>query len=172
MAAALIAVNFLPSHPSDDPEPSLLMEITHPEARSTRQVLIREGDPSTEVAKESAQDSDPLNPEIVAAAREAAIEKMDEASTSYDPAKLPVIQPFLESEDPLLRDAAVDAMVVLGDASAGPMLRAAAKKLDSDLEAQKMREAAEYIELPPANLKEISEMLKKNKRENSKMSKP
>jgi len=96
-------------------------------------------------------------------ARDLAIEKMQEAATSYDPAELPVIRPYLESPDPELREAAVDAMMVLGDASAGPMLREAAKKLDSIEESYKMVKAAEFLELPPADLKKISEKMKKIK---------
>ncbi|OYU46344.1 MAG: hypothetical protein CFE44_02600 [Burkholderiales bacterium PBB4] len=98
--------------------------------------------------------------------RTEAIEKMQEASTSYDPAELPVIRPYLVHPDPKLRAAAVDAILVLGDASAGPMLREAARTLSSAEEAKKMEQAADYIELPPANLKEITEMMKKRREAN------
>jgi hypothetical protein len=100
--------------------------------------------------------------------RNAIIETIQDASTSYDPKELPVIQPYLESPDPLLREAAVNAMIVLGDAAAAPMLRAAAQKMSSPEESKKMNDAADYIELPPANLKQISELFKKRKKENSK----
>jgi len=111
----------------------------------------------------NATETPELSSEEIKAARDAAIEKIQEASTSYDPAELPVIRPYLESRDPDLRAAAVDAMIVLGDASAGPMLREAARKLESPEEAKAMEQAADYIELPSANLKQISETLKKRK---------
>lgn len=95
--------------------------------------------------------------------RAEALEKIHDASVSYDAAELPVIRPYLLSSDPVLRTAAVDAMIVLGDASAGPMLREAARGLASEEEAKKMIQAADYIELPPANIKEIGEKLRKNR---------
>ena len=104
--------------------------------------------------------SDPLT---VSADREAVLEKMQDAATSYDPEELSVIQPYLESADPLIREAAVDAMIVLGDASAGSMLREAAQKMSSAEESKKMVKAADYVELPSASLKEISKQLKKRK---------
>ncbi len=94
--------------------------------------------------------------ETPAAAKDAAMEKMNDAATTYDPAQLAVIRPYLASADPELRAAAVDAMIVLGDASAGAMLREAAARLQSEEEAQSMMEAADYVELPPANLKELT----------------
>lgn len=92
--------------------------------------------------------------------RDAALEKMHEAAVTYDPAELQVIRPYLENPDPELRAYAVEAIIILGDSSAGPMLREAAKKLASPEEALKMEQAADYIELPPANLKQISEFIK------------
>ena len=99
------------------------------------------------------------------AAREVILEKMHFAATSYDAAELPVIRPYLESPDPELRAAAVDAMLLLGDSSAGWMLREAAKRLGSVEEQKVMNEAAEYIEMPPANLTKIGEMMKKREEE-------
>lgn len=95
--------------------------------------------------------------------REQALEKIHDASVSYDAAELPVIRPYLLSSDPVLRAAAVDAMIVLGDASAGPMLREAARSLESQEEAKQMLKAADYVELPPANIKEIAEKMRKNR---------
>lgn len=95
--------------------------------------------------------------------REQALEKIQDASVSYDAAELPVIRPYLLSSDPVLRAAAVDAMIVLGDASAGPMLREAAKSIESQEEAKQMLKAADYVELPPANIKEIAEKMRKNR---------
>jgi hypothetical protein len=104
-----------------------------------------------------------LTGEAAEQARAVAIEKMQEASTSYDAAQLPVIQPYLVSPDPKLRAAAVDAMVVLGDASAGAMIREAAKSMTSLDEVKKMEKAADYVELPPVDFKKVSEKMKKRK---------
>jgi len=98
--------------------------------------------------------------ELAIITRDAAIEKMHDAAVTYDPAELPVIRPHLENPDPELRAAAVEAMIILGDSSAGPMLREAALKLTAPEEILKMQQAADYIELPPANLKKISEIMK------------
>jgi hypothetical protein len=96
-----------------------------------------------------------LTGEAAEKARAAAIEKMQEASTTYDAAQLPVIQPYLVSPDPELRAAAVDAMIVLGDASAGAMIREAAKSMTSLDEVKKMENAADYAELPPVDFKKM-----------------
>lgn len=95
-----------------------------------------------------------VNPEATAAivkAREAAIELMHDAAITYDKAQLPIIQSYLVNADPELRAAAVDCMIILGDASAGPMLREAARKLDSAEEAKDFEKKADYVELPPAD---------------------
>lgn len=96
-------------------------------------------------------------PAIAADAVQTAVPKMDEilgqihdASVTYDPKELPKIQPFLTHENPEVRKAAVDGMVILGDASAGAMIREAAKSAPTPQEAVKMLEAADYVELPSA----------------------
>jgi len=108
---------------------------------------------------EKTSDEPAIPDAITESSRLHALEIMNEAAVSYDAAELPVIRPYLESPDPALRAAAVEAMIILGDSSAGPMLREAAAKLSSQEEAIQMLRAADYIELPPANLKKISEML-------------
>ena len=92
--------------------------------------------------------------------RAEALEEIEEAASSYDPAQLPVIRPYLTHSDPELRAAAVNGMVVLGDGSAGPMLRDAARNLSSPEEVKKLEEAANYVELPSANLKKHAEKVK------------
>lgn len=107
------------------------------------------------------------DPDALSVDREAIIEKIQDAATSYDPRELSVIRPHLVSDDPEIRDAAVNAMIVLGDASAGPMLREAAKKVSSAEESKKMVAAADYVELPSASFKEMSDQMKKSRaREN------
>ena len=93
-------------------------------------------------------------------ARETAIDRMKKASITYDPAQLPVIQPYLLDPDPEIRLAAIDAMIVLGDASAGPMLREAAKSAATAKNAVALEEAANYVELPPADFGKISKKIK------------
>jgi hypothetical protein len=90
-----------------------------------------------------------------------ALEQMHEASITYDKAQLKVIQPYLTHPDADLRSAAINAMVVLGDASAGPLLREASKNAPSPKEAVAMEEAADYVELPSADFKVLLEELKK-----------
>ena len=162
----LIAVNFFSSDQIDESASLVPTWRTHRDG-SARQQQRSAGQGSEVVSRKRSESKGAASgdPAVTTAEREAAIEKMDEASTSYDPAELPVIRPYLESSDPELREAAVDAMINLGDASAGPMLREAAQKLDSDLEAKKMMDAADYVELPSANFKEISKMFKKRREE-------
>jgi hypothetical protein len=88
--------------------------------------------------------------------REAAIHEMHEASITYDPAQLAVIQPHLRDPDPEIRKEAREAMLVLGDASASPMLREAAKGASSPEEAAMFEEAAAFLDLPPGSFKKLS----------------
>ena len=170
VVAVLIAVNFSSSDSIDE------LTSLEPTGRTQRDGSARQRQQSskknsTARFRESADSEGvtAVDSSTVVAEREAAIEKMDEASTSYDPAELPIIQPYLESSDPELREAAIDAMINLGDASAGPMLREAAQKLDSDIEAKKMMDAADYVELPSANFKEMSKMFKKRREEKKRL---
>ena len=63
--------------------------------------------------------------------REEIVDRMNEASVSYDPAQLPVIEPYLRNGDPAIRTAALDAVLVLGHADGAPLLREAAKLAES-----------------------------------------
>jgi hypothetical protein len=94
--------------------------------------------------------------------QEAALTFLHETSITYDPAELPKIQPYLLSADIEVQKAAVDAMVVLGDAAAAPMLREASRQtMDTDM-VMEMLKAADYLELPPADVKIMAALLKKN----------
>jgi hypothetical protein len=84
--------------------------------------------------------------------REEIVDRMNEASVSYDPAQLPVIEPYLRNGDPEVRAAALDAILVLGHADGAPLLREAAKSAESSEEAANLEKAADYLELPPADL--------------------
>ena len=85
---------------------------------------------------------------ITPVTKEEILETVHQASITYDPKELPVIQKFLLDADPEIREAARNAMIVLGDASAGPMLRDASKLAPTPHEAVAMLEAADYVELP------------------------
>lgn len=74
---------------------------------------------------------------------------IEAASTSYDAAELPRIQPFLTHPDPEIRSAALAGIVNLGHAAGAPVLRAAARQLVDSKEAVGLLQAADYLELPP-----------------------
>jgi HEAT repeat protein len=80
------------------------------------------------------------------------LEKIHDASVTYDPAQLPVIAEFLLHENPEVRKAAIDGMIVLGDSAAAPLLRQAALSAPTPQEAVALEEAAAYMELPSASL--------------------
>lgn len=80
--------------------------------------------------------------------REAILARIEDAAVTYDAKALPRIQPYLLDSDPVLREAAINGMIVLGDAAAGPMLREASRHVTSPHEAVRLLEAADYVELP------------------------
>ena len=82
----------------------------------------------------------------------ALLEKIHDASVTYDPAQLPVIAEFLLHENPEVRKAAIDGMIVLGDSAAAPLLRQAALSAPTPPDAVALEEAAAYMELPSASL--------------------
>ena len=85
---------------------------------------------------------------------------LHETSITYDTAELPKIQPYLLSPDAEVQKAAVDAMVVLGEAAAAPMLREASRQtMDTDT-VMEMLKAADYLELPPVDVKKMAALLK------------
>lgn len=89
---------------------------------------------------------------IMPMTKEQILETVHQASITYDPKELPAIQKYLLNADPEIREAARNGMVVLGDASAGPMLRDASKLASTPHEAVAMLEAADYVELPSGTL--------------------
>ncbi len=83
---------------------------------------------------------------------EAVLESIHEASISYDAKELPRIQPFLLHPEKEVRAAAIQGIIVLGDAAGGPLLRSASRQTANPKEALEMLEAADYVELPSASL--------------------
>jgi hypothetical protein len=87
---------------------------------------------------------------------------LHDTSVTYDPAELPKIHPYLLSSDKEVQMAAINAMVVLGDAGASPMLREASRQvMDTDV-VMEMLKAADYLELPPMDIKKMAALFKKN----------
>ena len=80
------------------------------------------------------------------------LDAIQEASISYDAKELPKIQPHLIHPDPEVREAALNGVLVLGDAAGSPLLRQAAGTLKDPREAVKYLEAADYLELPSGSL--------------------
>ncbi len=95
-----------------------------------------------------------------AEAKKAVLESLNDAATTYDAAQLPFINKFLYDGDPEIRKAARDAMLVLGDASAGKMLREAGETATNEQERSELMKAADYAELPTVNLKQMQELRK------------
>ncbi len=84
--------------------------------------------------------------------RFAIVGSLQEAATSYSPEGIPLIEPSLYSSDREVREAAADALVVLGETGGAKALRKAAAKSRDPREAVALIERAEYLELPPAKL--------------------
>jgi cytoskeletal protein RodZ len=74
--------------------------------------------------------------------------QIEDASVTYDAKALPLIEPYLLSPDPVVREAAMKGMINLGDAAAGPLLREASHHVSTPQEAVALLEAADYVELP------------------------
>jgi hypothetical protein len=76
------------------------------------------------------------------------INKVRDASTTYDAASLPIIEPYLYSPDPEVRGEAVNAIVNLGDKAGAALLRKYAEK-ESNLERKlEILKLADWLELP------------------------
>lgn len=80
------------------------------------------------------------------------LEAIQEASISYEARELPKIQPYLIHPEAEVRAAALNGVLVLGDAAGAPLLRQAASTLKDPREAVKYLEAADYLELPSGSL--------------------
>jgi len=71
---------------------------------------------------------------------------------SSDGRSSPAIARHLNSSDPEVRAAALEGVVLLGDAAGANFLREAANKARNPAEAAEFKAKAEYLELPPAEL--------------------
>jgi len=77
-----------------------------------------------------------------------AFQAIHEASIQYEAGQIPVITPYLSHPNQVVRQAAVDGLIVLGERGAAVPLREAAKQLDDPREAVIFLDAADYLELP------------------------
>jgi len=107
----------------------------------------------TERTKATPSDSNPAG--VVKSAplaspeqRATAQRSIEEAVTTYEPAAVKTIAPFLQDPDPEIRAAARDGLIQLGEQDAIPVLRLAATRMGNEAEATACREAANYLELP------------------------
>ncbi len=96
---------------------------------------------------------------LTAEARDKLIDELNAAAATYNPAQLPSLERFLHHSDEEVRSAAIDAILVLGDASGAPLLRSAAMDA-SPKDAEAMLKGAAYLELPSA---QMSELIKQRK---------
>lgn len=93
-----------------------------------------------------------LPPPAADAPKEAVLEFIHGTAITYDARELPKLRPYLTHPDPEMREAALQGMITLGDVSAVPLLRAAAKEATDPKEMSALLEAAQYLELPPASM--------------------
>lgn len=93
--------------------------------------------------------------------KEAICSRLIEYASSYEATSLPLIAPYLTSNDREIRDAAVNAIVVLGDASGGAILRNAAASIKDPREAAAMLDQADYVELPRVPIQAMPKLNKK-----------
>ncbi len=76
------------------------------------------------------------------------IERIGDLATTYEDSQARPIAAYLRHPSAEVREAALDALLVLGSEAASPYLREAARLTADPREAVKMLEAAEYLELP------------------------
>lgn len=164
LAAAVVAIFWSsnPKAPASPPDSGKAeMSADHRRPRATPTIIT--GQPEGDGAQAGSELDGKLSPEQQAAVqkeRRAAFDILDEASTTYDAAQLPVIDKYLYHKDPAIRKAAKDAMIVLGDSGAGKLLRDAAEAANSEEEKKAMLAAADYAELPPVDPKDKASLLK------------
>jgi hypothetical protein len=90
-------------------------------------------------------------------ARQAVLEMILDASTTYSVEGLVVLGPMLRHQDPAVSEAAIEGVVQLGETAGAKTLREAARRTSDPRRAARMLEAAEFLELPeyvgpPANV--------------------
>jgi hypothetical protein len=76
------------------------------------------------------------------------IQAIQAAAMTYEPMKVPEIQPYLDHPDPSIRRAAMDGIVELGYPTGAPVLREAATRAATTEEAALLNAKADYLLLP------------------------
>ena len=94
----------------------------------------------------------PSPPEITPAEKEVVLADLNRAACTYEASSLPKIEPYLYSKDKELREAALNDIVILGDAAGAPLLRKAAEQSQDPNEAAELMNKANYLELPSGSL--------------------
>jgi hypothetical protein len=85
----------------------------------------------------------------------AILEEIHEAAISYEASELPLIEKYLLHGDGVVREAAREGMITLGSPEAVPLLRKAAALAGDPREAVALLDAADYLELPSADLQRL-----------------
>jgi hypothetical protein len=108
--------------------------------------------PRTERDPAAAPDeSAPLSaPTLSEEARDRLFAAIEEAYTTYDVSALPRLTPHLRHPDPEVRTFAREAIVQLGHIDGVAALRAAARDARDPREATELLDAADFLEIPPA----------------------
>jgi hypothetical protein len=100
---------------------------------------------------QTAQHSLPKTPvTLTKEQKDAKLAQLHECAITYEATSLPLIEPALYSEDPEIRTAALNAIIILGAREGGAILRKAANTARNSREAAELLAKAEYVELPSA----------------------
>lgn len=143
-ACVLLAAGGLYLHGLKDDVPPIDRETPPPAKAEVKRSPL----PVSSAQPESPVSPAPVEEKLSEDQRKMIFAKIEEASVTYDPKGLPLLEPYLLHPDPEVRTAALNGMIVLGEAAAAPMLREAAKKAPNPKEAVALTEAADYLELP------------------------
>jgi hypothetical protein len=102
------------------------------------------GLPTDEVVK-AALAADTASNEAV---REQVLNVIDDAMVTYNVSGLAVLSPMLEHPDPEIRQATIEGIVQLGEASGAKTLRDAARRATDSKERAQLLDAAKFLDLP------------------------
>lgn len=150
-SAAVIAIFFVMGGEEKKATPKATARSTE-NTSTTAQPSLSSSSAPTAASKTESADPAPVSAASLPTAKPQILEHIQDAAISYSAEDLPKIQPFLTHSDPEVRAAAVEGVITLGDAAGGPLLRKAAEVAPSQAEADAMRKAADYVELPSASL--------------------
>ncbi len=157
MTAAVVASRILFSAPPSLPQ-------THAPDPFPPASRPQSGNPPNELAgNQRLSLQPPTSSDTAETSKNGILEDIQEAASTYNPAQLPQIEPFLSHSDPEIRQAAREGVVLLGDTAGAKMLREAASRATDPTEIQQLREMADYLDLPPLPVEGIVAELKARK---------